>query len=66
MFNRALALATVAALFSLGPVAAQARTHHAKKHHMMMSGSTMQKKAPCRDKKTGRFMKCKSSMSGSM
>ncbi len=71
MFKRMLALVTTAALLGLGPVAVQARTHHhhhMMKHHMMSSSSNssmMHKKMQCRDKKTGRFMKC-SSASGSM
>ncbi len=68
MFKRLLALASTAALLGLGPVAVQARTHHHSmmKHHMMSGHRMMMhKKMQCRDKKTGRFIKC-SSASGSM
>ncbi len=65
MFKRTLALAVATALLGLGPVAASAKTHHhhMSKHHMMsssMSGrhSMMMHKTPCRDKKTGRYVKC--------
>lgn len=67
MFKRTLALAVTAALLGLGPAAAGARTHHhhMKKHHMMSSSSSMMHRSSssmhtmrCRDKKTGRYMKC--------
>jgi hypothetical protein len=68
MFKRMLAVGTAAALLGLGPVAVQAKTHHhMTKHHMMTSSHSMMmhKKMQCRDKKTGRFVKCSTS-SGSM
>lgn len=63
MFKRMIALGTTAALLGLGPVAVQAKTHHTTKHHMMSSSHSMtsHKKMQCRDKKTGRFIKCSKS-----
>ncbi|MDQ2909061.1 MAG: hypothetical protein M3R44_06915 [Candidatus Eremiobacteraeota bacterium] len=69
MFKRTLALAVATALLGLGPVAAGASTHHhhMKKHHMMSSSSMSSSprtshKMQCRDKKTGRYMKCAKTM----
>ncbi len=67
MFKRMLVLGMTTALLGFGPTAAVAKTHH--HHHskrMMSSSGSMSSrhmkthKTPCRDKKTGRFVKCSS------
>ncbi len=68
MFKHTLAIAITIALLGLGPAAAGSKTHHhhMKKQRMMSSSSSsmMHRSSSsmhqmrCRDKKTGRYMKC--------